>query len=98
MTRAREYNCTVTVGYPEIADANKCPKYYNSSITVNGDGDTIANYRKLVPSANDTLAQKGDGLCNIEVVPSGDNNEGVPLGDVAFRIGKTKSLMVEVVD
>ncbi|KAH8736354.1 hypothetical protein BGZ61DRAFT_441879 [Ilyonectria robusta] len=49
-TIALKYNCTVTVGYPEKVDVSPKwptgPEYYNSAIVVNGDGETIANYRK----------------------------------------------------
>ncbi|PNP49569.1 hypothetical protein THARTR1_09891 [Trichoderma harzianum] len=49
-TMALKYNCTVTVGYPEKVDVSPKwptgPEYYNSAIVVNGDGETIANYRK----------------------------------------------------
>ncbi|KAJ4010319.1 hypothetical protein NW752_004993 [Fusarium irregulare] len=49
-TIALKYNCTVTVGYPEKVDVSPKwptgPEYYNSAIVVNGDGETIGNYRK----------------------------------------------------
>ncbi|POR37045.1 Protein N-terminal amidase [Tolypocladium paradoxum] len=49
-TIALRYNCNVTVGYPEKVDVSPKwptgPEYYNSAIVVNGDGETIANYRK----------------------------------------------------
>ncbi|KAL7818703.1 hypothetical protein V8C44DRAFT_174713 [Trichoderma aethiopicum] len=49
-TMALKYNCTVLVGYPEKVDVSPNwptgPEYYNSAIVVNGDGETIANYRK----------------------------------------------------
>ncbi|KAL6797545.1 carbon-nitrogen hydrolase [Trichoderma sp. SZMC 28013] len=49
-TTALKYNCTVLVGYPEKVDVSPKwptgPEYYNSAIVVNGDGETIANYRK----------------------------------------------------
>jgi predicted amidohydrolase len=38
------------VGYPEKVDPVEnwptSPEYYSSAIVVNGDGETIANYRK----------------------------------------------------
>lgn len=47
---ALKYNCTVTVGYPEKVDVSTKwptgPEFYNSTIVVNSDGQTIANYRK----------------------------------------------------
>ncbi|KAK1255947.1 hypothetical protein MKX07_008206 [Trichoderma sp. CBMAI-0711] len=49
-TVALKYNCTVLVGYPEKVDVSPNwptgPEYYSSAIVVNGDGETIANYRK----------------------------------------------------
>jgi protein N-terminal amidase len=45
-----KYDCTVIVGYPEKVDPSAKwptgPEYYNSAIIVNGDGETIGNYRK----------------------------------------------------
>ncbi|KAM0518538.1 hypothetical protein ACHAPE_004302 [Trichoderma viride] len=47
---ALKHDCTVVVGYPEKVDPAlnwpTDPQYYNSAITVNGDGETVANYRK----------------------------------------------------
>ncbi|KAL1867454.1 hypothetical protein Daus18300_006298 [Diaporthe australafricana] len=49
-TTALKYNTNVLVGYPERVDVSPKwptgPEYYNSSILVNGDGETVANYRK----------------------------------------------------
>ncbi|KJZ69195.1 hypothetical protein HIM_11412 [Hirsutella minnesotensis 3608] len=49
-TTALKYNCVVTVGYPEKVDVSPKwptgPEYYNAVIVVNGDGETIVNYRK----------------------------------------------------
>ncbi|CAJ0554137.1 Ff.00g126490.m01.CDS01 [Fusarium sp. VM40] len=49
-TVALKYNCVVTVGYPEKVDLSAQwpanPEYYNSTIVVNAEGETIANYRK----------------------------------------------------
>ncbi|KAF5021650.1 hypothetical protein F66182_6308 [Fusarium sp. NRRL 66182] len=49
-TIALKYNCVVTVGYPEKVDLSTKwpanPEYYNSTIVVNAEGETIANYRK----------------------------------------------------
>ncbi|KAK7912030.1 carbon-nitrogen hydrolase [Apiospora marii] len=49
-TTALKYNCVVGVGYPEKVDVASrwptSPEYYNSLIVVNGEGETIANYRK----------------------------------------------------
>ncbi|KAL6854206.1 carbon-nitrogen hydrolase [Trichoderma novae-zelandiae] len=47
---ALKHDCTVVVGYPEKVDPTlnwpTDPEYYNSAIAVNGDGETVANYRK----------------------------------------------------
>lgn len=49
-TTALKHNCTVTVGYPETADVSHKwptgPEYYNATIVVGRDGETITNYRK----------------------------------------------------
>ncbi|XEU96544.1 hypothetical protein FSHL1_001829 [Fusarium sambucinum] len=49
-TVALKYNCVVTVGYPEKVDISAHwpanPEYYNSTIVVNAEGETIGNYRK----------------------------------------------------
>ncbi|KAK2594906.1 hypothetical protein QQS21_007354 [Conoideocrella luteorostrata] len=49
-TTALKYDCTVVAGYPERVDpALKWPtnpEYYNAAIVVNGEGETVANYRK----------------------------------------------------
>ncbi|KAM0257431.1 hypothetical protein ACHAQJ_004377 [Trichoderma viride] len=48
---ALKHDCMVVVGYPEKVDPAlnwpTDPQYYNSAITVNGDGETVANYRKM---------------------------------------------------
>ncbi|KAK1760627.1 hypothetical protein QBC47DRAFT_10793 [Echria macrotheca] len=67
-TTALKYDCTVAVGYPEIVDSSRrhrgsSPKYYNSLIVVNGDGETVANYRKSFLYYTDaTWAQEGGGF------------------------------------
>ncbi|RFN43592.1 hypothetical protein FIE12Z_12173 [Fusarium flagelliforme] len=63
-TIALKYNCTVTVGYPEKVDVSPKwptgPEYYNSVIVVNGDGETIANYRKsFLYQTDETWALEG---------------------------------------
>ncbi|KAF3811270.1 Protein N-terminal amidase [Colletotrichum gloeosporioides] len=64
-TTALKYNCNVVVGYPEKADVSSQwptgPEYYNSAIVVNGDGETIANYRKsFLYYTDETWALEGD--------------------------------------
>ncbi|KAK9445062.1 hydrolase, carbon-nitrogen family protein [Metarhizium brunneum] len=49
-TTALKYDCTVIAGYPEKVDPTfkwpTNPEYYNAAIIVNGEGETVANYRK----------------------------------------------------
>ncbi|KHN95768.1 protein amidase [Metarhizium album ARSEF 1941] len=49
-TMALKYDCTVITGYPEKVDPTlkwpTNPEYYNAAIIVNGEGETVANYRK----------------------------------------------------
>ncbi|KAK4086182.1 hypothetical protein Purlil1_9494 [Purpureocillium lilacinum] len=64
-TIALKYNCYVTVGYPEKVDVSPKwptgPEYYNSAIVVNGDGETIANYRKsFLYYTDETWALEGN--------------------------------------
>ncbi|KAL6924578.1 hypothetical protein FSST1_001852 [Fusarium sambucinum] len=64
-TIALKYNCVVTVGYPEKVDVSPKwptgPEYYNSVIVVNGDGETIANYRKsFLYQTDETWALEGN--------------------------------------
>ncbi|KAG4433118.1 hypothetical protein IFR05_011413 [Cadophora sp. M221] len=63
-TTALKYNCVVTAGYPEKVDLSPMwpasPEYYNSTITVNAEGETVANYRKsFLYSTNETWAIEG---------------------------------------
>ncbi|KPM40870.1 hypothetical protein AK830_g5722 [Neonectria ditissima] len=64
-TIALKYNCNVVVGYPEKVDVSPkwptSPEYYNSAIVVNGDGETIANYRKnFLYYTDETWALEGN--------------------------------------
>ncbi|KAH8664184.1 hypothetical protein BX600DRAFT_512245 [Xylariales sp. PMI_506] len=67
-TTALKYNCVVGVGYPEKVDVSKkwptSPEYYNSLIIVNGEGETVANYRKsFLYYTDETWALEGpDGF------------------------------------
>ncbi|KAL2190977.1 carbon-nitrogen hydrolase [Thermothelomyces heterothallicus CBS 203.75] len=49
-TTALKHDCTVVVGYPEKVDVSEkwpaSPGCYNSVVIVNGEGDTVGNYRK----------------------------------------------------
>ncbi|TVY84301.1 Protein N-terminal amidase [Lachnellula suecica] len=82
-TTALKYNCVVVAGYPEKVDVAPkwpaSPEYYNSAITVNSEGETIANYRKsFLYYTDETWALEG---------PSGFYNGEVDgLGSVAMGI------------
>ncbi|CAL3965843.1 unnamed protein product [Diplocarpon coronariae] len=63
-TTALKYNCVTTAGYPEKVDLCSkwpaSPEYYNSTIVVNANGETVANYRKsLLFTADETWAPEG---------------------------------------
>lgn len=67
-TNALKYDCTVAVGYPEKVGSSGSPRgtspeYYNSLLVVNGDGETVANYRKsFLYYTDQTWAQEGGGF------------------------------------
>jgi protein N-terminal amidase len=87
-TTALKYDCIVTVGYPEKVDVSPkwpaSPEYYNSAITVNREGETIANYRKsFLYYTDETWALEGpDGFFDGHI-------EG--LGNVAMGICKLQT-------
>jgi protein N-terminal amidase len=50
-TVALKYDCSVVVGYPERSEASTTDfttvsGIYNSALVINGEGETIVNYRK----------------------------------------------------
>ncbi|KAK3403185.1 carbon-nitrogen hydrolase [Sordaria brevicollis] len=67
-TNALKYDCTVAVGYPEKVGSSgsprgSTPEYYNSLLVVNGDGETVANYRKsFLYYTDQTWALEGGGF------------------------------------
>ncbi|TEY66787.1 hypothetical protein BOTCAL_0132g00200 [Botryotinia calthae] len=65
-TTALKHNCIVTVGYPEKADSSSGstnPECYNSAVTVDKEGKTIANYRKsFLYYTDETWAHEGSGF------------------------------------
>ncbi|SPN99938.1 related to amino-terminal amidase [Cephalotrichum gorgonifer] len=64
-TVALKYDCTVVVGYPEKVDVSQkwpaSPEYYNSAIIVDGEGQTVASYRKSHLTTDETWALEGQG-------------------------------------
>ncbi|KAM0435244.1 hypothetical protein ACHAPT_003334 [Fusarium lateritium] len=81
-TIALKYNCIVTVGYPEKADVSPKwptgPEYYNSLIVVNGDGETIANYRKsFLYYTDETWALEGSGFYDGVIPGLGNTSIGI---------------------
>jgi protein N-terminal amidase len=92
-----KHDCVVTVGYPEKATVGPnwptAPEYYNSAITVNREGETIANYRKsFLYYTDEKWALEG---------PDGFFDGEIPgLGNVAMGICKwpTKSFERKIPD
>jgi len=81
-TTALKYDCTVAVGYPEKVESSRrrpsSPEYYNSLILVNGDGETIANYRKsFLYYTDETWALEGGGFFGGEVEDFGKVAMGI---------------------
>lgn len=63
-TTALKYNTNVVVGYPERVDVSSTwatgPEHYSSAIIVNGEGETVANYRKsFLYSTDESWALEG---------------------------------------
>jgi protein N-terminal amidase len=73
----------VAVGYPEKVDVAQkwptSPEYYNSLIMVNGEGETIANYRKsFLYYTDETWALEGpDGFFEGHIPGLGDCAMGI---------------------
>ncbi|KUI71042.1 Protein N-terminal amidase [Cytospora mali] len=82
-TTALKYNTNVVVGYPERVDVSTIwptgPEYYNSAIVVNGDGETIANYRKsFLYSVDESWALEGkDGFFHGHIGGLGQTAMGI---------------------
>ncbi|KAH8884886.1 carbon-nitrogen hydrolase, partial [Thozetella sp. PMI_491] len=60
-TIALKHNCTVSVGYPEkVRSWQTGPEYYNSTILINEEGETLGNYRKsFLSDGDETWALEG---------------------------------------
>ncbi|CAG8951966.1 hypothetical protein HYFRA_00000701 [Hymenoscyphus fraxineus] len=81
-TTALKYNCIVTAGYPEKVDIKAkwpaSPEYYNSAITVNAEGETVANYRKsFLYYTDETWALEGSGFYSGEIDGLGNVAMGI---------------------
>ncbi|KAH8771998.1 carbon-nitrogen hydrolase [Diaporthe sp. PMI_573] len=82
-TTALRLNTTVVVGYPEKVDVSPrwptSPEYYNSSIVVDGEGQTIANYRKsFLYAIDETWALEGkDGFFHGDIPGLGRTAMGI---------------------
>lgn len=68
-TIALKHNTCVVVGYPEQRAASCAthtragPEHFNSAILVNGDGETVVNYRQhFLHSADEAWATEGRGF------------------------------------
>ena len=83
-TTALKYDCTVAVGYPERADRGGSgyvgPQNFNSAIVVNGDGETVTNYRKsFLYYTDETWASEGTGFFHGQVGNLGQVTMGICL-------------------
>lgn len=80
---ALNHNCNVSVGYPKKVDESSKnptgPGYYNSNIVVNGDGETVANYRKaFLYHADEIWALEGkEGFYSHEIPGLGKTSIGI---------------------
>ncbi|KAM7196518.1 Carbon-nitrogen hydrolase [Naviculisporaceae sp. PSN 640] len=87
-TTALKYDCTVAVGYPEKAhNARRATEErYNSLIMVNGDGETVGNYRKSFLYYTDaTWAQEGGGFFSGEFEDFGKVAAGICMDINPYR-------------
>ncbi|KAI8958641.1 carbon-nitrogen hydrolase [Daldinia sp. FL1419] len=82
-TVALKYNCVTIVGYPESCDVKAKwptgPEYYNSAIVVNGEGETIGNYRKsFLYYTDETWAlEGGEGFWQGSIPGLGNTSLGI---------------------
>ncbi len=82
-TTALKYDTVVIVGYPEKVDITPkwpaSPEYYNSALIVNGDGETIGNYRKsFLYYTDETWALEGrEGFFDGEIPGIGNVALGI---------------------
>ncbi|KAK4228267.1 carbon-nitrogen hydrolase [Podospora fimiseda] len=72
-TTALKHECAVIAGYPEKVDVSNnwptSPEYYNSSLMIDCDGETVGNYRKShLYFTDETWALEGrDGFFDADV-------------------------------
>lgn len=68
-TTALKYDCIVAVGYPErVRKEPSGEDFYNSLIVVNGEGETVANYRKSsLYYTDESWAKEGGGFYQGEI-------------------------------
>lgn len=81
-TKALQHNTNVLVGYPEKVDTSgfrqSSPKFYNSAILVNGDGETVANYRKsFLYHLDERWAEEGKGFFGGRIPGLGNTAIGI---------------------
>ncbi|KAK4154574.1 carbon-nitrogen hydrolase [Chaetomidium leptoderma] len=82
-TTALKHDCAVVVGYPEKVDVSTTRpaslEYYNSAFIVNGDGDTVGNYRKsFLYDTDETWASEGgQGFFKREITGLGNVALGI---------------------
>lgn len=79
---ALKHNTSVLVGYPEKVDVSghhqAGPEFYNSAILVNGDGETVTNYRKtFLYRLDETWAHEGKGFFGGRVPGLGNTAIGI---------------------
>jgi len=87
----------VTVGYPEKVDVTPKwpagPEYYNSSVTVNRDGETVANYRKsFLYYTDETWALEGSGFFGGQIPELGSVAMGICELQAEITVDKTKRI------
>ncbi|KAF3770663.1 carbon-nitrogen hydrolase [Cryphonectria parasitica EP155] len=81
-TVALKHNTSVLVGYPEKVDVSghhqAHPEFYNSAILVNGDGETVANYRKtFLYRLDEAWADEGQGFFGGQISGLGNTAIGI---------------------
>ncbi|KAB5563163.1 carbon-nitrogen hydrolase [Coniochaeta sp. 2T2.1] len=78
-TTALKYDCVVAVGYPErVPKESAGEDFYNSLVVVNGDGETVANYRKSsLYYTDETWAKEGGGFYQGEIQGMGKVAMGI---------------------